>query len=79
LFLLYFVLPSSLQALSKAIKTVQSTKQFSHPANWAGWVLVGQDVRLASKVALMGHALAQILQAPASSRETIRVLLHLVC
>ena len=67
-----------LQALSKAVKTVQSTKQFSHPANWGGWVLVGHDVRLASKVALMGHALSQILQAPTISRETMRVLLHLV-
>ncbi|KAK7499051.1 hypothetical protein BaRGS_00009598, partial [Batillaria attramentaria] len=65
------------QALSKAVKTVQSTKQFSHPANWGGWVVVGHDVQLSSKVALMGHALGQILQAPTMSRETMRVLLHL--
>ncbi|KAL8575874.1 hypothetical protein ACOMHN_014879 [Nucella lapillus] len=66
------------QALSKAIKTVQSTKQFSHPANWGGWVVVGQDIRLSSKVALMGYALSQILQSPTISRETMRVLLHLM-
>ncbi|XP_070206318.1 tetratricopeptide repeat protein 28-like, partial [Littorina saxatilis] len=66
------------QALSKAIKTVQSTKQFSHPSNWGGWVVVGHDVRLASKVALMGHALSQILHTATSSRETMRVLLHLM-
>lgn len=66
------------QALSKAVKTVQSTKQFSHPANWGGWVLVGRDVKLSSKVALMGHALGHILQSPTMSRETMRVLLHLM-
>ncbi|XP_076452751.1 uncharacterized protein LOC143288287 isoform X2 [Babylonia areolata] len=66
------------QALSKAVKTVQSSKQFSHPANWGGWVVVGQDVSLSSKVALMGYALSQILQSPTISRETMRVLLHLM-
>ncbi|XP_025088925.1 tetratricopeptide repeat protein 28-like isoform X2 [Pomacea canaliculata] len=66
------------QALSKAVKTVQSTKQFSHPANWGGWVVVGQDVRLASKVALMSHSLGLILQTAGMCREILRVLLHLM-
>ena len=65
-------------ALSYAIKTVQCTKQFSHPANWGGWVLVGHDVRLSSKVALMGHAICELLQSPGHCREAMRVLLHLV-
>ena len=66
------------KALSHAIKMVQSTKQFSHPSNWGGWVLMGQDVKLSSKVALMGHALCELLQHPAQCKESMRVLLHLV-
>ncbi|KAK3597208.1 hypothetical protein CHS0354_003712 [Potamilus streckersoni] len=66
------------QALSMAIKTVQSTKQFSHPSNWGGWILVGQDIRLSSKVAQMGHALCEILQSTLQCREAMRVLLHLI-
>ena len=60
------------------MKTVQNTRQFSHPANWAGWVLIGSDVKLSSKVALMGHALSQLLRSPPKSREAMRVVLHLV-
>ena len=66
------------RALSDAMRSVQNMKQFSHPSNWAGWVLVGSDVRLSSKVALMGHALCQLLQTPTKSREAMRVVLHLV-
>ncbi|OWF55333.1 Tetratricopeptide repeat protein 28 [Mizuhopecten yessoensis] len=66
------------QALSSAIKSVQCTKQFSHPSNWGGWVLVGHDVKLSSKVALMGHAICEILQVPTACREAMRVLLHLI-
>ncbi|XP_012934698.1 tetratricopeptide repeat protein 28 [Aplysia californica] len=66
------------RALSKAVKTVQTTAQFSHPSNWGGWVLVGADVTLSSKVALMGHALGQIVEAHGTCRQTLKVLLHLV-
>ncbi|XP_071094218.1 tetratricopeptide repeat protein 28-like [Haliotis cracherodii] len=66
------------QALAKAVKTVQCTKQFSHPSNWGGWVLVGSDVCLSSKMALMGHAVCEILQSPTQCREAMRVLLHLI-
>ena len=60
------------------MRCVQNTRQFSHPANWAGWVLIGSDVKLSSKVALMGHALSQLLRTPSVSREAMRVVLHLV-
>ncbi|CAL1529180.1 unnamed protein product [Lymnaea stagnalis] len=66
------------RALSLAVKTVQTTAQFSHPSNWGGWVLVGSDVTLSSKVALMGHALGQIVEAHSTCRQTLKVLLHLV-
>ncbi len=68
----------SSRALCEAMKAVQSTRQFSHPANWAGWELIGSDVKLSSKVALMGHALSELLRAPSQSREAMRVVLHLV-
>jgi len=38
------------------MQTVQHTKHFAHPANWAGFLLVGSNVRLSNKVA-MGHEL----------------------
>ncbi|TNN82298.1 Tetratricopeptide repeat protein 28 [Liparis tanakae] len=31
-------------ALADAMKTVQSSKQYSHPSNWAGYILIGNDV-----------------------------------
>ncbi len=66
------------QALSDAMKSLQTNQQFAHPSNWAGWVLVGHDVQLNSKVALMGYALSKLLKTPSKSREAMRVLLHLV-
>ena len=66
------------RALSEAMRVVQNTRQFAHPANWACWMLVGSDVKLSSKVALMGHALCQLLKNPTRSREAMRVVLHLV-
>jgi hypothetical protein len=66
------------RALSEAMTTVQSTKQLQHPANWAGFVLVGADVKLSNKVALMGQALRDILATPDICRDALRVTLHLV-
>ena len=41
-------------------------------------MLVGADVALSSKSALMGHALGLILEAQGTCRQTLKVLLHLV-
>ncbi|XP_062372772.1 tetratricopeptide repeat protein 28-like [Sardina pilchardus] len=65
-------------ALTDAMKTVQSSKQFSHPSNWAGFMLIGSDVKLNSPSSLIGQALAEILQYPERARDALRVLLHLV-
>ena len=43
------------RALADAMTTVQTTKQFQHPANWAGFILIGSDVKLSNKVAMMGQ------------------------
>ena len=67
------------RALADAMTTVQTTKQFAHPANWAGFVLIGSaDVKLSNKVALMGQALRDILATPDVCRDALRVTLHLV-
>ncbi|XP_050299963.1 tetratricopeptide repeat protein 28 isoform X2 [Anthonomus grandis grandis] len=66
------------KALSEAMQTVQHTKHFAHPANWAGFVLIGLNVRLSNKVALMGQALCELLQVPEKCRDALRVTLHLV-
>ncbi|CAG0884238.1 unnamed protein product [Darwinula stevensoni] len=66
------------RALSEAMMTVQHTKHFAHPANWAGFLLFGVDARLSNKVALMGQALCQLLSTPDKCRHALRVTLHLV-
>ena len=66
------------KALSEAMMAVQTTKYFQHPANWAGFVLIGQDVKLCDKVALMGQALREIITTPDRCRDALRVTLHLV-
>ena len=66
------------KALTEAMQTVQHTKHFAHPANWAGFLLVGADVRLSNKVALMGQALCELLKTPDKCRDALRVTLHLV-
>uniref|UniRef100_A0A4W4DN26 Tetratricopeptide repeat protein 28 n=1 Tax=Electrophorus electricus TaxID=8005 RepID=A0A4W4DN26_ELEEL len=65
-------------ALADAMKTLQSSKQFSHPSHWAGFMLIGCDVKLNSPSSLIGQALAEILQYPDKARDALRVLLHLV-
>ncbi|XP_076139979.1 tetratricopeptide repeat protein 28-like [Alosa pseudoharengus] len=65
-------------ALVDAMRSVQSNKQFSHPSNWAGFMLIGSDVKLNSSSSLIGQALAEILQYPDKARDALRVLLHLV-
>lgn len=65
-------------AVTEAMLTVQHTKQFSHPANWSGYLLLGSDVQLSNKVAMTGQAIWELLKAPERSRDALRVTLHLV-
>ncbi|KAM3600414.1 uncharacterized protein V6R79_023063 [Siganus canaliculatus] len=65
-------------ALTDAMKALQGSKHFSHPSNWAGYVLIGHDVKLNSPMSLVGQALTEILQHPDRARDALRVLLHLV-
>ncbi|CAN7987066.1 unnamed protein product, partial [Ixodes hexagonus] len=65
-------------ALSEAMCTIQTTKHFGHPANWASFVLLGSDVHLSNQVVLMGQALVELLKAPDKCRDALRVVLHLV-
>lgn len=64
-------------ALNEAVSTIQNTSHFSHPRNWAGFLLIGSDVRLSSQVALMSSSLAILLKTPEKSRDAMRVILHL--
>ncbi|XP_016519152.1 tetratricopeptide repeat protein 28 isoform X1 [Poecilia formosa] len=65
-------------ALTEAMRNLQSSKHFSHPSNWAGYLLIGSDLKLNSPMSLVGQALAEILQYPEKARDALRVLLHLV-
>lgn len=66
------------RALAEAMQTVQHTKHFAHPANWAGFLLIGGNIRLSNKVALIGHALSELMRSPDKCRDALRVCLHLV-
>lgn len=66
------------RALAEAMQTVQHTKHFAHPANWAGFLLVGGNIRLSNKVALIGQALSELMRYPDKCRDALRVCLHLV-
>lgn len=60
------------------MQTVQHTKHFAHPANWAGFLLIGGNIRISNKVALIGQALCELIKAPDKCRDALRVCLHLV-
>lgn len=45
---------------------------------YAGFMLIGSDVKLNSPSSLIGQALTEILQHPERVRDALRVLLHLV-
>lgn len=60
------------------MQTVQHTKHFAHPSNWAGFLLIGGNVRLSNKVALIGQALCELVKTPEKCRDALRVCLHLV-
>ena len=64
--------------MADAIITVQNTKHFAHPANWSGFALIGSDIRLSNRVALMSQALRDILTHTDNCRDILRVSLHLV-
>ncbi|XP_062528966.1 tetratricopeptide repeat protein 28 isoform X2 [Bombyx mori] len=66
------------KALGDAMQTVRHTKHFAHPAHWAGLMLLGANVRLSNKVALMGQALCELMATPDRCRDALRVCLHLV-
>lgn len=66
-------------ALTEAMQTVQHTKHFSNPINWAGFVIIGgANIRLSNKVALIGQALCELMKHPEKCRDALRVCLHLV-
>ncbi|XP_033099521.1 tetratricopeptide repeat protein 28-like [Anneissia japonica] len=65
-------------AVSEAMQKVQETKQFTHPSNWAGFMLIGNNIKISNKSTMFGNALADLLTTPAKCRESLRVLLHLI-
>ena len=60
------------------MQTVQHIKHFTHTANWAGFLFIGGNVRLFNKVAVMGHALCELMPNVNNCRDALRVCLHLM-
>ncbi|XP_071946339.1 tetratricopeptide repeat protein 28-like [Antedon mediterranea] len=65
-------------AMSEAMQKVQETKQFTHPSNWAGFMIIGSDIKISNKSTMFGNALADLVTTPGKCRESMRVLLHLI-
>lgn len=66
------------RALAHAVKLVESNKEFAHPSNWAGFVLVGGDVKVPKKTVQLREALTLIIESTVHCREALKVVLHLV-
>ena len=66
------------RALAHAVKLVESNKEYSHPSNWAGFVLVGHDVKVPKKVIQLREALVTMIESTVNCREALKVILHLV-
>ena len=66
------------RALSHAVKLVESNKEFAHPSNWAGFVLVGRDVKGPKKTIQLCEALTLMIESTVHCREALKVVLHLV-
>ncbi|KAM9793920.1 tetratricopeptide repeat protein 28 isoform X2 [Syngnathus typhle] len=65
-------------ALAGAMSTLRDSKDFADPFNWAGYLLMGGDVRLNGPESALRRALAEVLCHADRARDTLRVLLHLV-
>ena len=60
------------------VKLVESNKEFDHPSNWAGFVLVGRDVKVSRRTVQLREALIVLIESTANCREALKVILHLV-
>ncbi|XP_077353544.1 tetratricopeptide repeat protein 28 isoform X2 [Festucalex cinctus] len=69
--------PSS-AALSGAMRTLHNNKDFAHPSNWAGYLVIGSDVKVNGPESAVRQALAEVLRHADRARDALRVLLHLV-
>ncbi|XP_077398379.1 tetratricopeptide repeat protein 28 isoform X2 [Vanacampus margaritifer] len=69
--------PSS-AALCGAMRTLHNNKDFAHPSNWAGYLVIGSDVKVNGPDSAVRQALAEVLRHADQARDALRVILHLV-
>ncbi|XP_057675661.1 tetratricopeptide repeat protein 28 isoform X1 [Corythoichthys intestinalis] len=65
-------------ALNDAMRTLQQNQDFAHPSNWAGYLLIGSDVKVTGLKFAVRQALVEVLGHVDRARGALRVLLHLV-
>ena len=63
-------------AFHQAVQSIKQSEEFSHPSNWAGFMLSGIDISLHKKRASLAQVLYLLLERP--NRDAVKVLLHLV-
>lgn len=66
------------RALAHAIKLIKSNKEYDHPSNWAGFLLIGRDVRVVKKTVQLRNTLIVLIESTSNCRESLKVILHLV-
>ncbi|XP_051906466.1 tetratricopeptide repeat protein 28 [Hippocampus zosterae] len=68
----------STAALNGAMRALHNSEDFAHPSNWAGYLLIGSDVKVNGPESALRQALAEVLRHANRARDALRVLLHLV-
>ena len=59
---------------------IKHTKQFSDATYWAGFALLGANIRVSKNIPLQGRAIYDVIMNESENkyREVFRVLLHLI-
>ncbi|KAF0289070.1 Tetratricopeptide repeat protein 28 [Amphibalanus amphitrite] len=76
--ILYRTGPESVARLTTPCRLCRTRSTSRTRPTGPGYLLVGTDVKLTNKVALMGQALCELLQQPDKCRDALRVTLHLM-
>lgn len=67
---------SAFDACNQTIHAMQSSEEYQHPTNWAGFIVYGQNSMLNRQTQSFTNALNEFLDHP--NRDSIKVILHLV-
>ena len=67
---------TAFDAFHQTVRVMQTSDEFQHPTNWAGFIIYGQNSMLNRQTQSLTKALHEFLDNP--DRDAIKVILHLV-